>query len=341
MGQTLSKRTTLHRIPVLTTVLFACVTFGDLAFAGETPPIVVSQPQRSSGSGPRQLNQMPPKGNSRWGRLARSIPRSVPGFRNRYAIPPIVVAGNETSPTPYLDAPERSRVQNSTVGRVRLIAVTADQQNLSNSATRTASLSVQNDDDSDGARDDDSKDGQQNDADASDEDSEEDVSAATKEANKAPAKRFVPLSELFARMESIDVGRAAVQSLEPESEITFPENLAGQHVGRPRRGVTLGNTGSYLYQHGVPITHHPLYFENVTAERCGVGQGCLTTWSSAARFFGRIPLVPYMITAEPYRTRVAPKSCGQENSVFNLSELQTGPVLVETLAVSALVFLVP
>ena len=47
------------------------------------------------------------------------------------------------------------------------------------------------------------------------------------------------------------------------------------------------------------ICHNPLYFEDPNMERCGQGFGVLTEAVSAARFFGRIPLVPYMMGATP------------------------------------------
>lgn len=48
-----------------------------------------------------------------------------------------------------------------------------------------------------------------------------------------------------------------------------------------------------------PISFNPLYFEDPNLERCGVGCGCMTDLVSAVRFFGRVPVVPYMIGANP------------------------------------------
>ncbi|MCR9200589.1 MAG: hypothetical protein NXI04_18280 [Planctomycetaceae bacterium] len=49
--------------------------------------------------------------------------------------------------------------------------------------------------------------------------------------------------------------------------------------------------------------HHPLYFEDPNLERCGIHHGCLTDAVSAVRFFGRVPLTPYMVGSQP------PRSC--------------------------------
>ena len=48
-----------------------------------------------------------------------------------------------------------------------------------------------------------------------------------------------------------------------------------------------------------PICYNPLYLEDPNLERCGVGHGCFTELVSAARFFGRVPVLPYMMGAEP------------------------------------------
>ena len=49
-----------------------------------------------------------------------------------------------------------------------------------------------------------------------------------------------------------------------------------------------------------PGTHHqPLYFEEVNLERYGYGHGHFTQpFVSAAHFFGRVPALPYLLTAD-------------------------------------------
>lgn len=48
-----------------------------------------------------------------------------------------------------------------------------------------------------------------------------------------------------------------------------------------------------------PICYNPLYFEDPNLERCGQTHGWATEFVSAARFFGRVPLVPYMMGVTP------------------------------------------
>ena len=45
--------------------------------------------------------------------------------------------------------------------------------------------------------------------------------------------------------------------------------------------------------------HWPLYFEDIALERCGCSHGLLTTHASALHFFGRVPLLPYLMAVEP------------------------------------------
>jgi len=51
------------------------------------------------------------------------------------------------------------------------------------------------------------------------------------------------------------------------------------------------------------LAHRPLYFEDVNLERYGHHHGILQPAASAAHFFARIPVIPYMRGATP------PKSC--------------------------------
>ena len=49
------------------------------------------------------------------------------------------------------------------------------------------------------------------------------------------------------------------------------------------------------------VCHQPLYFEQVNLERYGYTHGVAQPFLSAAHFFGTIPVLPYMIGADPYR----------------------------------------
>ncbi len=46
--------------------------------------------------------------------------------------------------------------------------------------------------------------------------------------------------------------------------------------------------------------HQPLYFQEINLERYGNNFGpCLQPFASAGAFFGRVPLLPYMLVAKP------------------------------------------
>jgi len=49
------------------------------------------------------------------------------------------------------------------------------------------------------------------------------------------------------------------------------------------------------------VCHQPLYFEQVNLERYGYTWGVAQPFLSAAHFFGTIPVLPYMMGADPYR----------------------------------------
>jgi hypothetical protein len=44
--------------------------------------------------------------------------------------------------------------------------------------------------------------------------------------------------------------------------------------------------------------HNPLYFEEINLERYGHNFGCMQPFVSAAAFYGRVPLMPYMMAAD-------------------------------------------
>jgi hypothetical protein len=48
------------------------------------------------------------------------------------------------------------------------------------------------------------------------------------------------------------------------------------------------------------ICHYPLYFEDAMLERHGhVRFGCLQSFAAGAKFFGTLPLMPYLYTLKP------------------------------------------
>lgn len=353
----------------------------------DVPPIVVSQPDRPLGEHPGAVvprMEMPPGHVSRWRDRLR---KSLPGLRNRNTIPPIIVGaehdGRTLNPNSgnvqatdgrnsktrvdaasrpgriVLRSPSFERTDSSTqdmassvsVGRVRLVAAQSSSQDFGSVVFVPVVPDI--DDDFEMIEDDVAPPSTDKSSDSKDESSAGLADSAKTDAANVPGRRHVPLSQLFARMDSIDLALSATQSVDPTSEISLPANAAQNHLGavRPWMGTPIGGTQKYLQQREVQLTNYPLYFENAAAERCGVGQGCYTTLASAACFFGRVSMVPYMLTAERPGQIVFPKTdCenGESDAVgqssrgcLSLSDLKPTPTVVEALAVTALVFIIP
>ena len=93
------------------------------------------------------------------------------------------------------------------------------------------------------------------------------------------------------------------------------------------------------------MCHRPLYFEEIYLERHGYNFGCAQPLVSAAHFFGRIPVLPYMMVVDRpcdciytlghYR----PGSCAPFR--YHVAPLRAKAGLVEAGVVTGLVFLVP
>lgn len=93
------------------------------------------------------------------------------------------------------------------------------------------------------------------------------------------------------------------------------------------------------------ICYQPLYFEDPNMERCGLGHGCLTELVSVTRFFGRVPVLPYLATAQPPRSCVPAlpecPSCSQFGHDAYLPPLEMHAASVQAAVVVGLIFLIP
>lgn len=94
-----------------------------------------------------------------------------------------------------------------------------------------------------------------------------------------------------------------------------------------------------------PLFFNPLYFEDPNMERCGQGFGCLTEFVSAARFFGRVPVVPYMMGANPPLSCVPSlgdcPTCHAFGCNAYLPPLDKDAAALETAFTVGLIFLLP
>ncbi len=97
-----------------------------------------------------------------------------------------------------------------------------------------------------------------------------------------------------------------------------------------------------------PICYQPLYFEDPNLERCGQTKGCLTELCSIACFAGRIPALPYLMTAQsPHQCVRALPDCpachrfGRDAYFPKPDEVNLAGVAVQSAATVGLVFLLP
>lgn len=93
------------------------------------------------------------------------------------------------------------------------------------------------------------------------------------------------------------------------------------------------------------VGYHPLYFEDIWLERHGVDFGCCQTLVSGAKFFGRLPLVPYMVGANPCRECVYSYGLGRPGDCtphfFTLPKKSVRGALFQAASIGGLVWLTP
>lgn len=118
--------------------------------------------------------------------------------------------------------------------------------------------------------------------------------------------------ELFPSLSNITLSEAARSESLRGEDIPLPTDAAQPY--RARFGRFLDVSG----YRGTPrptlmpfaLQYHPLYFEDPNLERCGIHHGCLTDAVSAVRFFGRVPLAPYLLGSQPPHCHVhSPGQC--------------------------------
>lgn len=111
--------------------------------------------------------------------------------------------------------------------------------------------------------------------------------------------------DLFPPLSAVSLsGATRAESLQGES-LSQPDDLASPFQTPYGRFLDVSGYRRSPRPTLTPFAfcHHPLYFEDPNLERCGIHHGCLTDAVSAVRFFGRVPLTPYMVGSQP------PHSC--------------------------------
>jgi len=91
--------------------------------------------------------------------------------------------------------------------------------------------------------------------------------------------------------------------------------------------------------------HRPLYFEEVNLERYGYSHGLAQPLLSGAHFFGKIPALPYLMTAEPHRDCVHTLGHYPPGSYapyhIHYPPLSLRAAAVEAAVVTGLIFAIP
>jgi hypothetical protein len=100
------------------------------------------------------------------------------------------------------------------------------------------------------------------------------------------------VSELTARIAVTTAGET------PDAALPLLAAVPAERVHVP--GTQRAWQSMSYYWDASHLIHQPLYFEDVNLERHGYSYGVAQPVVSAARFFGRLPLLPYALAAHPH-----------------------------------------
>lgn len=162
-----------------------------------------------------------------------------------------------------------------------------------------------------------------------------------------PTETVIGNEPLFPPLSTVSLSNALRGETADGEELRRPENISEQHLARHG---TFFDVSGYRSTPRPTLTqsricHHPLYFDDPNLERCGIHYGCLTDAVSAIRFFGRVPLTPYMMgSIHPRDCVLSPGECrccqcfGRD---AYLPPLNAEGVAWQTAATVGFVFLIP
>jgi len=186
-----------------------------------------------------------------------------------------------------------------------------------------------------------------------DESAEEPTDASTDEGDAPKTDQADEVDEPSQTADLNEDGLKSIRELtldiRPEQG-ELPRDLAAakfQHSGEVRH-LPGTNRPWPLYEfwwEAPAVCHRPLYFEEVNLERYGYSYGRAQSLLSGAHFFGKVPLLPYLITAEPHRDCVytlgnyPPGSYAPYHIHYPPPSLKAAAV--EAAVVSGLIFAIP
>ncbi len=110
-------------------------------------------------------------------------------------------------------------------------------------------------------------------------------------------------------IEAIESDLKPIQSVLAETKPEageLPKNYAARRFAQAgevthRMGHSRAQTESQLMWEAPAVAHRPLYFEDINLERHGYKIPIVQPAVSAAHFFGRVPLLPYLAASERHR----------------------------------------
>ncbi len=107
--------------------------------------------------------------------------------------------------------------------------------------------------------------------------------------------------DLFRPLSEVRLAKAIAAESLAEERLREPRDLAGEiYRARPVLHDVVGfSLMPRPRRDSFRVCHWPLYIEEAALERCGYGHGALTDGVSALRFFGRVPLLPYLVAVAP------------------------------------------
>lgn len=146
-------------------------------------------------------------------------------------------------------------------------------------------------------------------------------------------------------LSTISLSKAsATESLKNET-LPVPPNEAAEYLKSQGTQFAESSYAVPVMRHAESVYYQPLYFEDPNLERCGAGHGIATELVSAVRFFGRAPLIPYMVGSQNPHQCVRSLGdctvCQRYGKSAYLPKLNPKGVAFQTAATLGLVFLFP
>ena len=125
----------------------------------------------------------------------------------------------------------------------------------------------------------------------------------------------------------------------------LPPNAAAAILGQQEPGNMTRGWNDVVFSWEAPgVCHRPVYFEQVNVERYGYTAGIFQPGVSAAHFFLTIPMVPYLVGAQPRRECVYTLGYYRPGSPVPYQRerlpISLRGVLFETVTVTGIVFFV-